>query len=193
MIDWISQPWPWWVSGPLIGLTVPLLLLVGGKRFGVSSSFRHTCAMASGGRGPEYFRYDWRRRGGWNLAFVLGMVGGGVLAATVFQSPDPLVQISDATVADLAEMGIEHTPGLVPAGIFGWESLGSLAGLVVLVGGGFLVGFGARWADGCTSGHAITGLATFQLPSLIAVLGFFAGGLFVTWVVYPLLFSGATP
>lgn len=190
MIEAISGSWPWWVAGPLIGLTVPLLLLVGGKRFGVSSSFRHVCAAVLPA-GPDYLRYDWRRRGGWNLAFVLGMVLGGVMSVTVLQSPDPWVHISQATVADLSQLGVEHTPGLVPSGLIGWSALGSIGGFVVLVVGGFLVGFGARYADGCTSGHAITGLATLQIPSLIAVAGFFAGGLFVTHVVYPLLFSGA--
>ncbi len=192
MLEWMSQPWPWWVAGPLIGLTVPALLLVGGKRFGISSSFRHICSATTRSK-ADYFRYDWRGRGGWNLAFVVGLILGGVLAATVLASPDPMVQISQATVNDLAELGIERTPGLVPAELFSWSGLGTFAGWVVVALGGFLVGFGARYADGCTSGHAITGLATFQLPSLIAVLGFFAGGLFVTHIVYPLLFTGGLP
>ena len=187
LIAVISGPWPWYVSGPLIGLTVPLLYLFGGKRFGVSSSFRHVCSAVLPASKAEYFRYPWRQLGGWNLAFVLGMMAGGFLAVGVFSAPDASVAVSQATVSDLAALGIAHEPGLAPPSLFRWGALVTIPGLAVILLGGFLVGFGSRYADGCTSGHGITGLATFQLPSLIAVLGFFAGGLFVTHLLLPVL------
>ncbi len=187
IVQLLSQPWPWYVSGPLIGLTVPALLLFGGKRFGVSSSLRHACAALLPAGRSDYFRYPWKQLGGWNLMFVGGMVVGGWMAATLLTSSDAVVQISAATVTDLAALGVTHGPGLVPEEIFRWSSLATPAGFLIIVVGGFFVGFGSRYADGCTSGHGITGLATFQLSSLIAVLGFFAGGLLVTHVLLPIV------
>lgn len=189
MIELISRPWPWFVAGPMIGLTVALLLIVGGKSFGVSSSLRHLCAAAAPGRLP-FFRYDWRGEGLWNLLFVAGIVVGGFVAGTWLASGEP-VDISPSTVAQLEALGVEHGPGLVPEEIYSFEALAKPSGWLIMVGGGFLVGFGARWAGGCTSGHAITGLANLQLPSLVAVVGFFAGGLAATHLLLPLLLGGA--
>lgn len=189
MIEFLSRPWAWYVSGPLIGLIVPLLLLYGGKLFGISSSLRHVCAAACGGS-PSYFDYDWKRVGGWNLAFVVGLVLGGWIAGHVLVH-EGLVGISEATWSDLAELGIARQHGIAPIEVFRWDRLATLPGIASIVVGGFLLGFGARWGGGCTSGHAITGLAARQLPSLVAVLGFFAGGLFVTWLVLPWLLGGS--
>jgi uncharacterized protein len=185
MIDLLSRPWPWYVAGPLIGLMVPLLLWVGNRSFGISSNFRHACAACLPGS-SEYLRYDWRQVGGWQLAFAAGVMLGGAVSAWLLVGPES-VAISAATRADLAALGLRDLSGLVPADLFSWESLLSWRGLVVIVGGGFLVGFGTAYAAGCTSGHGVTGLASFQLPSLIAVFGFFAGGLVGTWVLLPLL------
>jgi len=185
MIDVLSQPWPWYVAGPLIGLTVMLLLLIGNKAFGVSSSLRHVCAAAAPGR-STYLDYDWRRKGLWNLVFVAGIFLGGLIAATALSGDQP-VAISAATQADLTALGVSTDTGLVPTEIYSLAALATPAGFVILVLGGFLVGFGARYAGGCTSGHAITGLANLQLPSLIAVLGFFAGGLIATHILLPLI------
>ena len=181
----MTEPWPWYVAGPLIGLVVPLLLLLAGRSFGVSSSLQHICAAWL----PSWtntLRYDWRRTGLWNLAFVAGILLGGVIAGRFLANPEP-VAISDSTRSALAAMGIRDFSGLVPSDLIGWSSLLTLRGFTAMVVGGFLVGFGARWAGGCTSGHAITGLATLQAASFLAVAGFFAGGLFVAWVVLPWL------
>lgn len=186
MIDFISQPWPWYVAGPLIGLIVPLLLLVGGKRLGISSSLQHMCAAVAP-TNLEFFRYDWRERGLWNLAFTAGVFVGGIIGATLLVSPDPTIDLSPATIAALSGLGVQDFTGLVPADFFTWGALTSIPGLVMVLGGGFLVGFGARYAGGCTSGHAISGLADLQFPSLVAVIGFFVGGLIVTHLVLPLL------
>jgi uncharacterized membrane protein YedE/YeeE len=182
-----SAPLPWYIAGPLIGLVVPLLLLLGGKAFGVSSNLRHLCAAIPFPERwkPAYIRYDWLRTGGWNLVFVLGMGIGGFLAVALFGEPDTGAHISDATRADLAGLGVPNPAGIVPAELFSWDALLTPAGFLLIVAGGFLVGFGARYAGGCTSGHAISGLATFQRSSLAAVFGFFIGGLLVTFGLLP--------
>jgi len=185
MLEIIRQPWPWYIAGPLVGLVMPLLLLVGGKHFGVSANLRHMCAAVLPGK-PEFLRYDWKRTGLWNLSFALGIVIGGWIAARWLGGVEPLA-LSEATVADLAGFGLAAPEGAVPAELFSWAGLSTLPGFVILVGGGFLIGFGARYAGGCTSGHAISGLANLQLPSLIAVLGFFAGGLISARWLLPLL------
>ncbi len=187
MLERLSGTWPWYVAGPIIGIYVPLLLLVGNRMLGVSSNFRHMCAIVAPGRNP-FFRYDWKRTGLWNLVFIGGIFIGGWIAAHVFSSADAVIGISEATKSDLAaQLGVTDFTGFVPRQIFSWSSLLSPSGLIVLGAGGFLVGFGARWAGGCTSGHAITGLADLQLPSLIAVIGFFVGGLLMTHLLLPLI------
>lgn len=182
---WLSEPWPWYVAGPLIGATVPLLLWLGNRSFGISENLRHLCAMVPSR--VSFFRYDWRAAGAWNLAFAFGIVLGAFVAAVLFANPDPLV-VAEATQRDLAALGVETGGGLAPASLFSLAALGSWKTWAILLTGGFLVGFGARYAGGCTSGHAISGLANLQLPSLVAVIGFFAGGLAMTHLIFPLLF-----
>jgi len=176
-MDILTGPWPWYVVGPLIGLVVPALLLLGSKRFDISVNLQTMCGV-----------HSWRDEA-WNMAMLAGIFLGGVLVATFMQNPDP-VAISEATRQDLALLGITDFQGLVPREIISFQSLGRLEGLILLTGGGFLIGFGARYARGCTSGHAITGLASLQLPSLIAIIGFFTGGLIATHLLLPLLLSG---
>ncbi len=188
MIDFLSQPWPWYVSGPLIGLIVPLLLIFDGRRFGISSSFRHICA-ATLPASSDYFRYDWRKAGTWNLVFVVGLLIGGVLSATVIANPSGSINLAANTVRDLTNLGITDFSGLVPDDVFSWSALTTLPGFASVILGGFLVGFGARYGNGCTSGHGITGLATLQITSLVAIIGFFVGGLFVTHLILPLILN----
>ena len=185
METWGSILWPWYLAGPLIGLFVPALLIVGNKLFGVSSNLRHMCSAVV--PGPlEYFRYDWKEEGLWNLVFLGGMMIGGFLAFH-WGSPHDIA-ISAQTKAALTKLGIHDFSGVAPHEVFSWHALLTLRGFVSVVLGGFLVGFGTAYAGGCTSGHAISGLADFQLPSLIAVFGFFAGGLITTHFILPLLF-----
>lgn len=186
-MDLLREPWPWYVAGPLIGLMVPLLLMLGGKPFGISANLRHMCAATLPGN-VRFFRYDWWREGGWNLLFALGIVIGGFIAARWMVPDAYAVAIADSTRADLEALGLRDLSGLMPPELFGWRALSTPRGWLTLVGGGFLVGFGARWSGGCTSGHAISGLAAMQLSSFLAVLGFFAGGLLMTHVLLPILF-----
>jgi len=186
MLDLLVKPWPWYVTGPMLGLMVPLLLLVGNKLLGFSANFRHACAAVLPGR-ASFFRYDWRGVGGWNLLFGLGVLIGAVIAGRFLLGTQEIA-IAAATRADLLALGLTDMGGLVPAEIFSWGNILTTQGLTVLVGGGFLVGFGTAYAGGCTSGHGIAGLADFQLPSLIAVVGFFVGGLIGTHLLLPLIF-----
>ena len=169
----------------MLGLIAASLLVVGNRPFGFSSNLRHICAAVAPGS-VAYLRYDWRRAGGWNLAFALGGVVGGYIAVRVLSSPP--VAIAPDVQASLAALGIHDFSGLAPREVFSWSSLLTLRGLVCIVGGGFCVGFGTAYAGGCTSGHGITGLASFEWRSLVAVIGFFAGGLLATHVLLPLIF-----
>ena len=185
MIETLSHPWPWYIAGPLIGLMVPLLLVAGNKLLGISSNFRHVCAAVLPSR-ANFFRYDWRRQGGWNLMFALGILLGGLFASLALSDGVP-IQLASATRADLAELGISDFNGMVPAELFSWSEILSLRGLILFGVGGFLIGFGTAYAGGCTSGHGIAGLAAFELPSLIAVISFFVGGLLTTHFLLPLI------
>ncbi|RRB01291.1 YeeE/YedE family protein [Larkinella rosea] len=178
----IRQPWPWYVAGPLIGLTVPALLLSGNKSFGISSSLRHLCAACLPANIP-FFTYDWKREV-WNLVFVTGILIGGFLAVQFLHNPAE-VQISPQTVADLKALGVRHFTGMMPADIFNVDHLFTLKGLAFFVLGGFLVGFGSRMAGGCTSGHAIMGIANLQGPSVVATCCFMAGGFAMTHLFLP--------
>ena len=192
MLDFISQPWHWAVSGMMISLVMFLLLYLG-QRFGVSSSFKAMCSIGGAGKSISYFDYDWKSHD-WLLTFILGAISGGGIAINFLGSPEP-VQISAATVAELQELGIQipqtraEGTGYLPLELFNLESLQSLKGIIVMVLGGFLIGFGTRWAGGCTSGHAISGLSNLQLPSLVAVIGFFIGGLLMTHILLPVILS----
>ncbi|MDZ7879376.1 MAG: YeeE/YedE thiosulfate transporter family protein [Saprospiraceae bacterium] len=186
MLDFIRQPWHWSIAGILIGLTVPTLLLLGNKSFGISSNLRHICAACLPANIP-FFQYDWKKEM-WNLFFIGGVFIGGVIAATALQNPEP-IKIAAATQATLEAQGIREFSGLVPTDLFRFASLMTLRGFIIIIIGGFLVGFGTRYAGGCTSGHAIMGLSTLQLPSLIATICFMIGGFLMTWFGLPFILS----
>lgn len=185
MIEILSQPWPWYLSGLLIGLIVPLLLVLSNRYFAVSGNLRHLCAMLFG-RTSSVLRYEWWKTGGWNLLFFAGIAIGGYLANTGLHVVGP-VPISSATATDLAKLGISHESGLMPTSLFSWTHVLTVPGFILMIVGGFLVGFGSRWAGGCTSGHGISGLSNLELPSLIAVCSFFAGGIIATFALLPLV------
>ena len=180
------NPWPWYVAGPLIGLTVPALLILGNKAFGISSSLRHLCAACFPAN-IKFFQYDWRKEV-WNLFFVGGILVGGTIAAVLLASDQPL-QINEHLRQELASYGISNISSLVPTQIFNFANLFTLQGFIMIVLGGFLVGFGTRYAGGCTSGHAIMGLSNLQLPSLIATCCFMAGGFIMANVFLPYILS----
>ncbi|TNE57717.1 MAG: YeeE/YedE family protein [Bacteroidetes bacterium] len=180
-----SQPWHWAVSGVAIA-SILFLLTWMGRSFGVSTAFRNFCHMAGAGKKWSFFNFDLKSEY-WRMAFVFGAIGGGFIAANLLQSPEA-VAISDATIAHLADWGVNYPEGhgFMSTSLF---DIATPIGILLALAGGFLVGFGARYGDGCTSGHAISGLSHLQLPSLITVIGFFIGGLFMTWVIMPLIFG----
>lgn len=181
----IYNTWPWYVAGPLIALTM-FLLLKTGKKFGMSSNLRTMCSIGGAGKLVDFFKFDWKKQT-WNLYVVLGVIVGGFIALQFLSPTAP--QINNDVVLQLQELGISSTnTAFLPTEIFSTEHLLTVKGFSILLIGGFLVGFGARYAGGCTSGHAISGLSNLQLPSLIAVIGFFIGGLIMVHLLFPLIF-----
>ena len=186
-MDWIYETWPWYVSGPLIALTM-FILMYEGKQFGMSSNFRTMCSIGGAGKIADFFKIDWKKNS-WNLMVVLGTVIGGALAS-IFM-PNKNVNINPKVATQLSEdYGIDSAnQAYLPPELFAVENLTDPFVLGILIVGGFLVGFGARYAGGCTSGHAISGLSNLQIPSLISVFGFFVGGLIMINLLFPLIFG----
>ncbi len=182
----LFKPWPWYVSGPLIALVMTLLLLME-KRFGMSSNLRTLCAICGAGDKVKFFDFDWKKQQ-WNLIVIAGVIIGGFIGSTLL-SNDVAVDLEESVVQDLNAMGFKDAgEAYMPAKLFDLSVVTEWSSLLLLTIGGFLVGFGTRYAGGCTSGHAISGLSNLQLPSLIAVIGFFIGGLLMIHVIFPLLF-----
>lgn len=185
-MNWIFEPWPWYVSGPLIAL-VMMTLLLAGKGFGMSSNLRTMCTILGADKRAEFFRFDWKSQR-WNLYIVLGVAMGGFLASQ-FLSNGEGVQIAPESAEKLKALGFASTgEAYLPDEMFALSALSDPKTLILLIVGGFLVGFGTRYAGGCTSGHAISGLSNLQMPSLIAVIGFFLGGLLMVHFIFPIIF-----
>ncbi|WP_373059297.1 YeeE/YedE family protein [Zunongwangia sp. H14] len=185
-MDLILEPWPWYVAGPLIAIVMFLLILMG-RQFGMSSNLRTMCTMCGADAKADFFKFDWRAQR-WNLVVIVGAAVGGFLGAHLL-SNDAAVAINPATVENLKNLGFQSAGNAyLPDELFSLDALTNIKSLAILLIGGVLIGFGARYAGGCTSGHAISGLSNLQLPSLIAVVGFFIGGLFMIHVVFPIIF-----
>ena len=176
-MDFILNPWPWYLSGPLIAFVMAILLYFG-KTFGMSSSLKTICSAIGANKFSDFFKFNWKDQR-WNLTIVIGAIIGGFIA-TQFLSNNTATDLNPATITELQQM---------PNEMFSMESLTSIKTIVLLIIGGLLVGFGTRYASGCTSGHAITGLSSLQKQSLIAVIGFFIGGLIMTNFILPLIFK----
>lgn len=186
ILELIKQPWAWYIAGPLVGLTVPALLILGNKNFGISANLRHACAACLPAN-ISFFNYDWKKEI-WNIFFVIGILFGGVLSFTYLSNPNDII-ISANLKTELATYGITKIDGMLPEQLFSWESLISLKGFLMIVVGGLMIGFGSRYAGGCTSGHAITGLSNLQFPSLLATISFFVGGLIMANFILPFILS----
>lgn len=186
-MDWIYEPWPWYVAGPIIALVMVLLLFFG-KSFGVSANLRTMCSIAGAGKYSSFFKFDWKGQM-WNIVFIIGAVLGGFIS-NQYLTNDEKIDLNPSTIENLKDLGVEDAgESFLPESLFGVEVLSTWQGWAFLIVGGLLIGFGARYAGGCTSGHAISGLSNLQLPSLIAVIGFFIGGLIMTYLVLPLILS----
>lgn len=186
-MNWILEPWPWYVGGPMIALTLISLLLLG-KSFGFSSNLRTLCAMAGAGKSCDFFCLDWKAQT-WNLLFLVGTILGGFIGYYFLSHEGAAIPLGLETVAKLKTLGFESAgTEYLPTELFGAENWTNPKNLLLLLLAGIFVGFGSRYAGGCTSGHAISGLSNFQLPSLIAVVGFFVGGLIMVHLIFPFLF-----
>ncbi len=179
----LTQLWPWYIAGPILGAMVPLLLWLGNKDFGISANLRHICAMWPGKK-PAFFQYDWKGQQ-WNLWFALGIVVGGYVSGYLY--PGDPVDINPVVIERIQSWGASAPQTIVPPELFGAAALASWKVWIYLLLGGFLIGFGARYGGGCTSGHAISGLSALQLPSLVASTFFFVGGLIGAWWILPRL------
>jgi uncharacterized membrane protein YedE/YeeE len=184
MLEFLRQPWSWYVAGAIIGLIVPALLIFGNKHFGISSNMRHICAACFPANLP-YFKYNWKKEI-WNFFFVGGIIIGAMIA-TLFLNNDSPISVNHHLASDLAVYGITDFSGTVPNQLFSFESLFTLRGFIMMVVGGFLVGFGTRYAGGCTSGHSIMGLSNLQFPSFIATCCFMAGGFIMANLILPFI------
>jgi uncharacterized membrane protein YedE/YeeE len=182
----LYKPWPWYVAGPIIGLTVPMLLLLGNKRLGISSTLRQICAACYPGKLP-FLNYDWKKDS-WNLYLAAGILIGGFIGGNLFANQNA-VTISAETINLLKSQGLQEPHGYLPEELFNWQTLLTLKGFILIIIGGFMVGFGTRYARGCTSGHGILGLSALQWPSLIATISFFVGGILVHHFVLPYILS----
>ncbi len=179
----IMGPWPWYVGGTIVAFVMVALVFLG-KSFGFSSNFRNICSMIGAGKSCSFFDFNWKSQQ-WNLLFLVGAVLGGFISAH-YLSTDQIPAISETTVSQLKGLGFESAgTAYAPTEIFGDLSLKNI---ILLAIGGLLIGFGTRYAGGCTSGHAISGLSDLQWPSLVAVMGFFIGGLIMVHVLFPFIF-----
>lgn len=185
-MELITQPWPWYVAGLIIGLIVPALLILGNKHFGISSNLRHICA-ACFPADIKFFKYDWKKEI-WNFYFVGGILVGGFIAAQ-FLSNGQDILVNPKLVEELSNYGISDYSKIVPVDLFTLDKLFTLKGFIMMVGGGFFVGFGTRYAGGCTSGHAIMGLSNLQWPSLVATICFMVGGFIMANFILPYLLT----
>ena len=183
-MELIKGPWPWYIAGPLIGLFVPALLILGNKKFGISSSLRHICAACLPVN-HSFFKYDWKKEA-WNLFFAAGIIIGGFIAAQLLSNQQP-IDLNPKLVAELKSYNITPNDRLLPAELFNWQSLLTIKGIVLIIVGGFLVGFGTRYAGGCTSGHSIMGMSNLQWPSLVATICFMIGGIIIANFVLPFI------
>ncbi len=180
----LSHPWPWYVAGPIIGLMVPILLIIGNKTFGISSSLRHICAACLPA-GIPFFTYNWKKEI-WNLYYVAGIGLGAMVASFFLANPNP-IQIHPDLVSELNTYGLTDYSKLMPVEIINFKALLSIKGFLMMVVGGFLIGFGTRYAGGCTSGHSIMGLSMLQWPSLIATCCFMLGGFIMANLILPFI------
>jgi uncharacterized membrane protein YedE/YeeE len=186
MRDFITQTWSWWFSGAMIA-SIMFFLLYFGQSFGFSSNLRTICAAAGLGKKNKFFNFNWKAQT-WNLVFLVGSIIGGFIAKQYLTSANGSVNIAQATINDLSKLGIAAPTSLQPSELFSVAAIFSIKGFLLLAFGGLMVGFGSRYAGGCTSGHAISGMSNLQFPSLIAVVGFFIGGLVMTFLIFPLIF-----
>ena len=163
----MNEPLSWYIAGPLLGLMVPLLLVLKEKQFGISSSYHYILSLLP--TRISYFNYD-RRQDQWQVFFAIGLILSGFVAIQFFGFSDAFV------VLPMKKYTVQAS------------NIYQLNNAVEFFIGGILVGFGARYANGCTAGHCIMGCSQFALSSILATICFFIGGLIGSYFVVPQLF-----
>ena len=166
-------PLHWSISGILIGLCVPLLLLIDNKTFGISSSL------------SDVWDRNKRRKGRWKFKFLLGVLIGAALT-NLWSDPSASLLVSSKVINRLKDWNIDFSQGYYPIGLFNFDNWSAV---LLSLSGGFLVGYGARLANGCTSGHCISGISNLQLSSMIVTLSFFIGAIITSYLIYPMMFT----
>ena len=160
---------PWYVAGPLIGLIVPLLLLLREKQFGISSSYRYV--LSGPFKRVSYFNYD-AKKDSWQLHFCIGLIVSGLVVTYFIPSwkPEGRALEGGSTWQEIA------------VSVYEWKNC------IQFFIGGLLVGFGARYANGCTAGHCIMGVSQWATSSLVATVSFFVGGWLASNFLIELIF-----
>lgn len=163
--------WPWWLGGIAIGLLVPLMYYFLGTALGVSSGFGNFIKIIAPSTKLRWLNSEtYKNRFNWRFIFIIGMIIGGFLSARA--SGMPVIT---------SEMGL-FTENL------NWAFI---IYILWFFAGGILLGFGARVANGCTSGHSIHGIATLQKSSLVATVFFLLFGVITTLLIRLIAFGGA--
>jgi len=163
-----AKAWSPYVAGGLSGLVSVASVLVAGKYLGASTTFVRGAGMAERLFAPEVattLSYYLKEKPvlDWQFLFVLGIALGSFLAARLYRDfrvqlvPDSWRQRFGGNVARRA---------------------------VVAFVGGAVAMFGARLADGCPSGHGLSGLSQLAVSGFIAAAGFFAGGIVMARLLY---------
>jgi len=170
-MHWLRQTtWSPYAVGIGIGVLSWLTWLISSKPIGCSTSFARSAGMIErllrGPRAADRLYYQEVQPAiDWQWMLVLGMVAGAFLSTWL--------------------SGNFHWQW-IPAG---WAAaFGTNVGLrlAAACGGGVLLGFGARWAGGCTSGHGISGTMQLAVSSWISAIAFFAGGIAMARLLFAL-------
>lgn len=154
-----SQTWSWWAAGLGLGLTAVGLAWFTGKRLGVTGGFEDACSIVTKDSAFNASPSNWK------LLFILGLPLG-------------------ACLANLGHWSWTWLYGQLDGITFG----SFIYKVLWLLISGFMIGFGARWAGGCTSGNTIMGVSLGSKMSILATVAFLAAGILVTNILYKAVF-----
>ncbi|MBN2264969.1 MAG: YeeE/YedE family protein [Candidatus Aminicenantes bacterium] len=171
-MDWlVTARWSPYAAGIGIGILSWLTLVLSDKPIGCSTAFARTSGMIERlfrGRkvlDKAYYK-EFAPRVDWEWMLVVGIILGAFTSAKLS-----------------GQFKLDWVPSLW-AGTFG---PGPVARVAVAFCGGILLGFGARWAGGCTSGHGISGTLQLAVSSWLAAICFFAGGIAAAFLIFRVL------
>ena len=155
--------WSGWLAGLAIGLFVILHFWLIGKPAGCSTGYGNVCGYIC--KKMSYYQEgEYRKKNNTKLWFLIGIPIGGLLSALA--SPEPWHISFDMGMYD----------EILPQS--------NAAKAIWLIFGGMLLGFGARLAGACTTGHALVGGAMLNPPSLLAGAVFFMSAFITTRLLF---------